>query len=122
MVAASDREAIVFSLSSGNAHDLPEGEKLLDKYNRLAEQKYMLMDKAYEGKSMRLKVEQKGLIAVVPPIERRKEKWEYDKERYKQRNKIERFFLRIKRFRRIFTRYDKIDVIFYSFICFVILI
>jgi transposase len=82
----------------------------------------MLKDKAYEGKSMLCKIEEKGLIAIVPPKERRKEKREYDKERYKKRNKIEKFFLRIKDFRRIFRRYDKIDVMFYSFICFVLII
>jgi transposase len=52
---------------------------------------------------MRCKVEQKGFIAVIHPIKTRKEKWDYDKELYKQRNKIERFFLCIKRFGRIFT-------------------
>jgi transposase len=52
----------------------------------------------------------------------RKEKWDYDKELYKQRNKIERFFLRIKRFRRVFIRYDKLDVMFCSFIYFVMII
>jgi transposase len=122
MIAASERAPIVFSLSGGNAHDSPEGEKLLDKFNKLSEQIYMIMDKAYEGENMRCKVAEKSLTPVVPPKETRKEKWEYDKERYKQRNKIERYFLRIKRFRRIFTRYDKTDVMYYNFIYFIIVI
>ena len=42
--------------------------------------------------------------------------WEYDKELYKKRNQIERCFLRIKRFRKVFTRYDKLDSIFLSVI------
>jgi len=46
------------------------------------------------------------------------EPWEYDKELYKQRNQVERLFRRLKRFRRIFTRYDKLDVIFLSFVYF----
>jgi len=45
-----------------------------------------------------------------------KEQWEYDEELYKQRNEIERFFRRLKRFRRIFTRYDKLGIIFAGFI------
>jgi len=36
----------------------------------------------------------------------------YDKEIYKHRNEIERFFLRIKQFRKVFTRYDKLDVVY----------
>ena len=45
-----------------------------------------------------------------------KDSWEYDKELYKKRNQVERYFLRIKRFRKVFTRYDKLDSIFLSVI------
>jgi len=82
----------------------------------------MLMDKAYEGDEMRARVVEKGFIPVVPPKSNRKEPWEYDKERYKQRNEIERYFLRLKRFRRIFTRYDKLDSVFSGFIFFAMII
>ena len=53
---------------------------------------------------------------AVPPKKNRIDPWEYDKELYKKRNEIERFFRRIKRFRRVFTRYDKLDIIFSGFI------
>jgi transposase len=122
MVVASERAGIVFSLSGGNANDCPRGEKLIDKFNCLPEQIYMIMDKAYESRSMRCKVAEKSFIAVLPPKRTRKEKWNYDKELYKQRNKIEKFFLRIERFRRVFTRYDKLDVMFCNFIYFVMII
>jgi len=82
----------------------------------------MLVDKAYEGDEMRAKVVEKGFIPIVPPRSHRKELWEYDKERYKQRNEIERYFLRLKRFRRIFTRYDKLDSVFSGFIFFAMII
>jgi hypothetical protein len=62
MVAGCEHAPIVFSLSGDNAHDSPEGEKLLDKFRRLDEQIYMLKDKAYEGKSMLCKIEENGLI------------------------------------------------------------
>ena len=74
---------------------------------------YLAMDKAYEDKATRELAEKQGFIPVVPPKSNRKEPWEYDKEVYKQRNEVERFFLRLKkRFRRVFTRYDKLDVVF----------
>jgi len=46
----------------------------------------------------------------------------YDKELYKKRNEIERFFRRLKAFRAVFTRYDKLDTIFASFVCFAAII
>jgi transposase len=44
--------------------------------------------------------------------------WDYDRQLYKERNKIERLFMRIKQFRKIFTRYDKLDIMFISFVYF----
>jgi transposase len=116
MVVASDRSAVDFILSPGNAHDAPQGIFLLKRIQRLQEQKYMLMDRAYEGDEIRSKVEELGFIPIVPPKSNRKNPWEYDRERYKKRNEIERFFLRLKRFRRVFTRYDKLDCVFSGFI------
>ena len=122
MVTASDRSVVAFSLTGGNAHDAPAGKLLVDSIQRADEQVYMLMDRAYESDAMRKKVIEKGFVPVVPPKKNRKEPWEYDKERYKQRNEIERLFLRIKRFRRVFTRYDKLDAIFSGFIFFAMII
>lgn len=70
------------------------------------------MDRVYEDDKTRTLAVQQGFIPVVPPKKNRKEPWEYDKELYKRRNEIERFFLRIKRFRKVFTRYDKLDIIY----------
>ena len=80
------------------------------------------MDRAYGGNNVRLKATEKGFIPVVPPKKNCREPWEYDTEKYKQRNEIERYFLRLKRFRKIFTRYDKLDVIFGGFIYFVMVV
>lgn len=70
------------------------------------------MNRAYEDEETRALAVRQGFIPVVPPKKNRKEPWEYDKELYKRRNEVERFFLRIKRFRKVFTRYDKLDVIY----------
>ena len=53
-----------------------------------------------------------GYEPVVPPKKNRSMPWDYDKQLYKRRNEVERFFRRIKRFRRVFTRFDKLDVVF----------
>lgn len=74
----------------------------------------LLMDRAYEDNKTRALAEEHGFNVVVPPKKNRKDPWEYDKELYKKRNQVERYFLRIKRFRKVFTRYDKLDSIFIS--------
>lgn len=68
------------------------------------------MDRAYEDDQTRALAEEQGFIPVVPPKKNRREPWNYDKELYKRRNEVERFFLRLKRFRKVFTRYDKLDI------------
>jgi transposase len=77
-----------------------------------------IMDKAYEGDTMRQTVVDKGMKPVVPPKSNRKEPWEYDRELYKQRNQVERYFRRLKAFRRVFTRYDKLDKMYFAFVQF----
>jgi len=111
LVAASAKAALTFRLSAGNAHDAPEGRLLLnDIYSGFAHP--IVMDRAYEGDETRQKAIQQGFVPVVPPKSNRKNPWEYDKELYKHRNEIERYILRIKRFRKVFTRYDKLDVMY----------
>lgn len=57
-----------------------------------------------------------GAIPVIPPRANRRDQRDYDKERYKHRNRAERFFCRLKQFRRVATRYDKLARRFASFI------
>ncbi len=64
---------------------------------------------------------QLGYEPVVPPNPQRRVPWEYDRERYSQRNEIERLFRRLKAYRRVFCRYDKLDVLFVGFIVLVLI-
>ncbi len=58
----------------------------------------------------------------MPPKSNRLRPWKYDKELYKKRNEVERLFRRLKGFRRIFTRFDKLDVVFMFFIHFALIV
>ena len=80
------------------------------------------MDKAYEGDETRQLVLDLGLDPVVPPKSNRLEPWEYDRERYRKRNEVERLFRRLKGFRRIFSRFEKLDVMYGAFIHFALII
>ena len=72
------------------------------------------MDIAYENDKTLALARNHGFFTVVLPEKNRKSPWSYDKQLYKQRNNIERYFLSLKRFRKVFTRYDKLDSIFIS--------
>ncbi|WP_187149438.1 transposase [Treponema endosymbiont of Eucomonympha sp.] len=76
----------------------------------------LLMDRAYVDNKTRASAEKLGFTPAVPPKRSRKEPWDYDLELYKERNGIERFFRRLKAFRRVCNRYDKLDTMFSAFI------
>ena len=118
MIGANANEALDFSLSAGNAHDDPQGQSLLTRRGRCARRKPLLMDKAYEGDGMRRTARRLNYRPVVPPKRNRRKPWRINKTLYKRRNEVERLFRNLKSFRRIFTRYDKLDVIFCGFIYF----
>ena len=104
---------VVFHLFSGNFHGVPEGRKLLESiYPK--NNGYLLMDRTYEDDKTLASAKANGFHAAVPSKKNRRLPWLYDKKLYKRRNIIERYFLRLKRFRKIFTRYEKLDSIFIS--------
>ena len=122
MVAADARTAITFALSPGQAGDAPQGRALLKILGQPNRPLHLLMDKAYEGDETRQLALDLGFISVVPPKSNRLESWEYDREIYKRRNEVERLFRRLKGFRRIFSRFDKLDVMFIAFIQFALIV
>ena len=122
MVAADARTAITFALSPGQAHDAPEGRALLNRLGSPNEPLYLLMDRAYEGNETRQLAFDLGFVPVVPPKRNRIDAWEYDQAMYKRRNEIERLFRRLKGFRRIFSRFEKLDVMFIGFIHFALIV
>ena len=68
---------------------------------------HVLADKGYDSDAIVEHVATMGAVAVIPPKRNRKVQREYDKDLYKQRNRIERCFSKLKHFRRFATRYEK---------------
>ena len=95
---------VAFVLTPGNTHDLA-GARALFEITRPARR--LLADRAYDARSLRDWLAERGVEAVIPPNPTRKHPHSYDAEAYKARNRIERMFGRLKDFRRIATRYDK---------------
>jgi transposase len=76
------------------------------------------MDRAYQGdETLQLALEL-GFTAVVPPTPQRLNPWNYDRVMYRKRNEVERLFRRLKGLRRVFSRFDKLDVMFLAFVHF----
>ena len=114
MAAASGRDGVILALPAGNCGDASEGRSLLRQLSQMDRPVYLLMDRACEGDETRALAAELGYMPVVPPKSNRKNPWDYDKQLYKQRNQVERLFRRLRRFRHIFTRYDKLDIVFLS--------
>ena len=122
MVAADARTAITFALSPGQAGDGPEGRKLLQRLGKAPWPLHLIMDRAYEGDETRQLALDLGFNPVVPPHPNRVSPWEYNRAMYKRRNEIERLFRRLKGFRRIFSRFEKLDVMFLAFLTFALIV
>ena len=74
------------------------------------------MDRAYEDDYTRYIAQMLKFEPIVPPKKNRLHPWEYDKELYKLRNEVERLFRLIQGFRRVFCRFDKLDIMYTAFI------
>ncbi|WP_345774518.1 transposase [Xanthomonas oryzae] len=100
----------------------PQAARCLNTWGQWSWPVHLLMDRAYEGNETRQLALDLGFVPVVPPKSNRVDPWEYDKEMYKRRNEVERLFRRLKGYRRIFTRFEKLDVMFLGFLSFVLVV
>ena len=97
-------------ITPGQASEYGQADDLIDSFDA----DYVLADKGYDSNDFIKKVESQGAVAVVPPRSNRLSQREYDKAIYKERNLVERLFLKLKSFRRLATRYEKLAVNFMS--------
>ena len=92
-------------VTPGNTHDLVGARNLI---GMVPHPRRLLADRAYDANSLRQELAERQIKAVIPPNPTRKHPHDYDSQVYKSRNLIERMFCRIKDFRRVATRYDKL--------------
>ena len=91
-------------LAPGQDHDLTCAEPLLEN----ADADALIGDKAFDADPLLNTLEQRGITPVIPPKANRKVKRDCDFTLYRERNLVERFFNKIKQYRAIATRYDKL--------------
>ena len=99
-------------LSAGQIADIDHASALIENLPGQA----VVADKGYDADHFVAKIEAAGAEAVIPPRSNRMAPRDFDRHLYKDRNLVERFFARLKHFRRIATRYDKLATSFLSFI------
>lgn len=95
-------------LTPGQATDISQAHTLIEGM----EVEQVIADKGYDANHFVEAIEAQGATVVIPPRSNRVNPREYDRHQHKERNLVERFFNCIKQFRRIATRYEKLDASF----------
>ena len=99
------------TLTPGNVSDITVAPALLA---RAKGARYVLAEKGYDADALRRSLRQAGAVPVIPGRITRKKKIAYDRDRYRDRHLVENAFCRLKDFRRVATRYDKLAANFLS--------
>jgi transposase len=99
-------------LTAGQEADVGQAKKLLAGHSFEA----AIADKGYDSAELVDHIEARGAEAVIPPRRNRTEQREYDAHLYRQRNLVERFWHKVKQFRRVATRYEKTDRNYLAFV------
>jgi putative transposase len=111
--------SVALHLTAGQAHDGRQFESLYESLDPDNVLESAALDKGYDADRIRERLALDGIEPVIPPISTRSKKLPYDKALYRERNRVERFFNKLKQFRRIATRYDKLRCTFYAAVCLV---
>ena len=105
---------LAFVLSFGNDHDSRHAVSLLRKID--IEESNILRNKAYGAKAIRDYIDSQNAAYTIPPKRDVNDPWPVNWHVYKERHLVECFFQKLKWFRRVFTRYDKLDASFLEFV------
>ena len=103
-----------FILTGGQQHDITQAEGLIDGYAG----EYVLADKGYESQGFRQHILEHGMTPVIPPRSNRKQPCNYDAHLYRERHLVECFINKIKHYRRVFSRFEKLDTRYLGFLHF----
>lgn len=101
-------------LSGGQVSDISVAFDLIENVD--VKGSIVMADRAYGAQTFRIKIEESGATYCIPPKSNTLEPWEVDWWQYKERSNVERFFQKMKHYRRIATRYDKLACRFLAFV------
>jgi len=104
-----------FRLTGGQRHDITQAEELIAD----CASDYVIADRSYDTDYFLQVIMLSGAIPVIPPKANRKSPHYYDAHLYRERHLVECFINKIKHYRRIFSRFEKLDGCYLGFLCFV---
>jgi transposase len=99
-------------LTPGQASDMTHAKALIDGLPI----EVVIADKGYDSRAVVEAIESREAEAVIPSLKNRAEQRDYDRDRYKDRNLVERFWFKAKQYRRVATRYEKTARNFLAFV------
>lgn len=102
-------------LTAGQRHDSPQAGALIHGFKP----QVLIADKGYDSNPLLEAVAAKGIEAVIPPKKNRLVQREYDRHLYRERHLIECFISKIKQYRRVFSRFEKLSKNYLGFLSFV---
>jgi transposase len=103
---------IKVQLTEGQVHDVTQASQMLEGVTST----FVVADKGYDSNAIVEQIESQGSQAVIPPRRGRRVERSYDRAVFKSRFLVEQFFGRIKRCRRIATRYEKLAITFLAMV------
>ena len=101
-------------LTGGQEHDITQAPGLIAGY----ESQYVIADKGYDARSFRQSILERSMTPVIPPRSNRKAPHEYDVHLYRERHLAECFINKMKQYRRVFSRFEKLDARYLAFLNF----
>ena len=104
-----------FRLTGGQEHDVTQAEELIDGLDT----EYVIADRAYDSNQFLESIIRSGAVPIIPRRSNRKAPHSYDEYLYRERHLVECFIGKIKHFRRIFSRFDKLANRYLGFLHFV---
>ena len=104
-----------FTLTGGQRHDITQAETLIAGF----ECEYLIADRGYDADDLRQTLLEQDTTPVIPPRANRKQPAPYDDWLYRERHLVECFMNKIKHYRHLFSRFDKLDRSFLGFLYFV---
>jgi transposase len=107
--------AVRLRLTAGQASDIKQAPALIAGFTC----EFVIADKAYDSDPFIAQINAQGATAVIPPRKNRTQPRAYDEHLYRERHLVECFINKLKQFRRVFSRFDKLDRNFLSFVYFV---
>jgi transposase len=99
-------------LTGGQVHDSVPAVELIEGLTA----EHVIADKAFDAQHIVDAIVKQGAVPVIPPRENRRDQRAYDKHLYRERHLVECFFCKLKEFRRVATRYDKLEITYLTMV------